>query len=118
MSSSRSRKYSWAATKKWLKGRGYLVFRTEYYNAATGRSHDLGGIVDGIAFGLGRTILVQACTTRDFAAHLKKITESSTAAAILRKGDSPLWLVAVDPKTREVARSVVINLGLNGFEII
>ena len=93
------------------------MFRTEYYNTATGRSHDLGGVVDGVAFGFGRTILVQACTTRDFAAHIKKITESSTAAAILRKGDSPLWLVAVDPKTREVAKASVIKLGLNGFEI-
>lgn len=73
------RLHSWSRTAEYYRGLGYLVEKTEY--TARGKSHDLMNFVDGIAFGIGHTVYLQACG-KDFQEHVRKITGPCRAKAI------------------------------------
>lgn len=62
---------SWQRTSKHFRDLGYRVVKTEY--SARGLRHDLMGFVDGIAFGIGECLYLQACGGSDFAEHRRKI---------------------------------------------
>lgn len=62
---------SWQRTAEYYRALGYMVAKTEYHSR--GSRHDLMGFVDGIAYGIGHTIYLQACG-RDWGEHLTKIT--------------------------------------------
>lgn len=63
--------YSWQKTAKYYREMGYEVHKAEY--TTRGKSHDLAGFVDGIAWGIGHTIYLQACG-KDWTPHVDKIT--------------------------------------------
>ena len=62
---------SWQRTSKHFRGLGYRVVKTEY--SSRGARHDLMGFVDGVAFGIGECLYLQACGGGDFAEHKRKI---------------------------------------------
>ena len=71
--------HTWSRTAKYYRGLGYRVVKVEY--TARGRRHDLMGFVDGIAFGVGECLYLQACGGSDFAEHQRKIKETCRADA-------------------------------------
>lgn len=64
------RLYSWSKTAEHYRGLGYRVSKLEY--TVRGKSHDHLGFVDGIAYGIGHTIMLQACG-KDWTPHVDKI---------------------------------------------
>ena len=68
-----NRTRSWQRTAEMYRDLGYLVAKTEYTHR--GKSHDLLGIIDGLALGIGETIGLQACGV-DFQPHVRKILGS------------------------------------------
>ena len=74
-----ARLYSWSRTAAHYREQGYLVEKAEY--TARGRRHDLMGFVDGIAFGIGHTVYLQACG-KDWTEHVDKITTDCRAKAV------------------------------------
>ena len=73
------RLFSWSRTAEYYREQGYRVAKTEY--TARGKSHDLMGFIDGIAFGVGHTIYLQACG-KDWQPHVEKITGPCAADAV------------------------------------
>lgn len=68
-----SKLHSWSRTAEYYRERGYRVVKVEY--TARGLRHDLMGFIDGIAFGIGHTIYLQACG-QDWQPHVDKILGS------------------------------------------
>jgi hypothetical protein len=63
--------HTWQRTAKHFRDLGYRVVKTEH--SSRGIRHDLMGFVDGIAFGIGECLYLQACGGSDFAEHRRKI---------------------------------------------
>lgn len=62
-------------TKDLLEGMGYTFYKADYYDARTGRAHDLCGVFDGLAFGPDGVVGVQLTSTGNMAARRRKIQE-------------------------------------------
>jgi len=62
---------SWQRTAAYYRDLGYRVVKTEH--SSRGLRHDLMGFIDGIAFGIGECLYLQACGGGDFAEHKRKI---------------------------------------------
>ena len=65
-----ARLYSWSKTAALYREKGYRVAKLEY--TSRGLRHDLFGFIDGVAFGIGHTIYLQACGS-DWQEHVRKI---------------------------------------------
>lgn len=65
------RLFSWTKTAEYYRALGYRVVKAEY--TARGKSHDLMGFIDGIAFGIGETLYLQACG-KDWSPHVANMT--------------------------------------------
>ena len=69
---------------KWLREQGFTCGRVESYDAYSNRKADLFGIIDYVAISPSWTVGVQMCG-KDFASHIKKITEE-------RINEATAWL--------------------------
>ena len=78
--------HTWQRTAKHYRNLGYMVEKTEH--SFRGTRHDLCGFIDGIAWGIGHRICLQACGT-DFAEHERKILGPcrEKAKRVLLSGD-------------------------------
>lgn len=62
-----------ARTKKLLEGMGFVYYRADHHDARTGRSHDLMGVFDGLAFGSDGVVGVQLTSKANMAARKRKL---------------------------------------------
>jgi len=68
------------------ESRGYIVERTERYDAALRRRFDLFGCVDAVALGHGETVAIQATSWNNVSARRKKMQDSKMLARAIECG--------------------------------
>lgn len=91
-------------TKKYMEGAGYRYEKAEHYDARTGRSHDLFGVFDGLAFGSKGLVGVQLTTASNAAARKAKIRKWPGLKDWFAAGCSVLVLAWEKEGSRYVAR--------------
>lgn len=62
-------------TKAYYENLGMTFYKADYYDARSGRAHDLFGVFDGVAFGKVGIIGVQLTSKANMSARRKKIRE-------------------------------------------
>jgi hypothetical protein len=84
---AKGKPHTWQRTAKYYREKGYFVEKTEY--TSRGLRHDLCGFIDGMAWGIGERLCLQACGGSDFAEHKRKILGPCRAKAmrVLLSGD-------------------------------
>ena len=92
-------------TYAWLRTRGYVPVRVEYYNAAAGRNQDFMGIIDVIALSKDETLGVQICGA-DYSSHVKKMTETCLNA-------TKTWLANPNRKLLLIGWRYLKNRGIS-----
>ncbi len=91
-------------TKKYMEGAGYRYEKVDHYDARTGRSHDLFGVFDGLAFGSKGLVGVQLTTATNAAARKAKIRKWAGLKDWFAAGCSVLVLAWEKEGARYVAR--------------
>lgn len=81
-----------ARSKKHLEAQGYSYYRVDHYDARTGRSHDLFGVFDALAFGPKGIIGVQLTSAENMVARKAKIRKWAGLTAWYAAGASVLVL--------------------------
>ena len=67
----------------YYRDHGFTVENTEHWNPWDRKTHDLFGIIDALAVGIGSPIGIQCCGGTDFAAHHRKIIASGHIRPLL-----------------------------------